>query len=205
MSSKPRGYFKYLLALDVETTGLCFGSIDPSYDERTGEMYQAVSIGAVVVDADTLKPVKDLYLEIQWDGVSIWSARAEQVHGLSKEYLQTNGVSPEDACVSLAELLLDYWGPDGVVGLIGHNVSTFDKFFVDRLLKNHGLTIKFGNRHVDTHSIGYATFGTYNSDDLFELVGVVRADHNALEDAYASLKVLQTVRALWGGLVEPSL
>lgn len=205
MSTQPRGYFKYLLALDVETTGLCFGGTNPAYNEATGERYQMVSAGLIVVDADTMKPIKSLYVEIQYDGVSIWSDRAEKVHGLSKAYLAENGVTPEEACITIAELLLEYWGPDGVVSLLGHNVATFDKFFLDQLMKDHGLTIKFGNRHIDTHSIGIATFKTYNSDDLFELIGVVRQDHNALEDAAAALKVVQTVRTLWGGFVEPNL
>jgi DNA polymerase III epsilon subunit-like protein len=198
MSNNPRGYFKYLLALDVETTGLCFSGTNPAYNAETGEKYQMVSAGLIVVDANTLKPIKTLYVEIQWDGKSIWNDKAEKVHGLSKAYLAENGVTSEDACVQIAELLLEYWGPDGVVSLLGHNVATFDKFFLDQLMKDHGIEIKFGNRHIDSHSCAY-------TDDAFEYVGVVRNDHNALEDAYASLKVIQTIRHLWQGLVNPNI
>lgn len=206
MNTKPKGYMQYLLAVDAETTGLCFGGHNVAYNSKTGEKYQMVSVGLIVVNADNLKPVKELYIEIQWDGKSIWSPGAEKIHGLSKDYLKSNGKTSEEACVEIAELLLNYWGPNGVISLLGHNVATFDKFFIDQLLTDHGINIKFGSRHIDTHSIAFSCFGTYNSDDAFEYVGVEsRGAHNALDDAHASLKVAQTARQLWKGLVEPNL
>ena len=192
----PRGYFKYLLAADAETSGLCFGSDNPVSNPKTGEHYQAVSFGLIVVDAETFQPVEDLYVEIQWNGKSNWTAGAEKIHGLSKDYLAKNGLTQEEAVVAIAELVLKYWGADGTISLIGQNVATFDLHFLRDLVRSQGIEFKFGNRHTDTHGLGHTVFGTYNSDDLFELVGVVRKDHNSLEDAYASLKVVQVVRAM---------
>jgi hypothetical protein len=206
--SKPRGYFEKVLAIDVETSGMAFNEDDPSINTATGETYQIVSIGLVVASALTFKPVEELYLEIKWDGVSKWEAKAESVHGLSKSYLAEAGVTPEDAVVAIANLIADYWGNDVPVCLLGHNVSTFDIWFLKRLLRSFDIHVRFGSRTVDTNAIGLATFGTFNSDDLFELVGMgVRdpAKHNALDDAKMALAVCRFTKQLWTEVVLPEL
>lgn len=201
---KPRGYFKYSLAIDCETSGLAIGSDDPSYDPKTGDTYQAVSWGLIVVDTDTLKTVEKLYLEVQWDGVSKWNEQAERIHGLSKEHLKQHGLTVEQAVVEIGELILKYWGPTSPVSLIGHNVTTFDLYFFRRMMRSQGVNIKIANRHVDTNSIGYAVFNTYNSDDLFELVGLPKRDpnnHNALTDASNALQVVKVVRKIYNHIL----
>lgn len=208
--TKPRGYFEKVLAIDVETSGLVFShdSDDPSINSETGETYQIVSIGLIVASSLTFKPIEELYLEIKWDGVSKWSTKAEAVHGLSKEYLEQNGVSAEEAVEAIGNLILDYWGTDSPVCLLGHNVSSFDIWFFKRLLRSVGINLRFGSRTVDTNAIGLATFGTFNSDDLFELVGMgVRdpAKHNALDDARMALAVCRFTKELWTEVVLPEL
>lgn len=208
MNKKPRGYFEKVLSIDVETSGMAFNADDPSYDVDTGETYQIVSIGLIVASAKTFKPVEELYLEIKWDGKSVWSTKAEAVHGLSKEYLEQNGVSPEDAVVAIGNLIADYWGNDVPVCLLGHNVSTFDIWFLKRLLRDFEIHVRFGSRTVDTNAIGLATFGTFNSDDLFALVGAEPRDpakHNALDDARMALSVCRFTKQLWTEVVLPEL
>ena len=195
---KPRGYFEKLLFIDCETSGLAFNSVDPSYDEATGKTYQAVSWGMVVTDAQTLKAIERLYVEIKWDGKSEWSVDAQRVHGLSLEYLEEHGMTDEEAVVAIAELILKYWGPDGVVCVGGHNVATFDLPFLRRLLTDNGIHVKFGSRVVDTNSLGFGTFGTFISDDLFDTVGIPeRGEHNALADADAARIAVQRVRKMF--------
>lgn len=194
--AKPRGFRQFLLAFDSETTGLAFNELDPSFNSKTGERYQMVSFGALVVDTVTLKVVDQLYVEIKWNGTSVWSPGAERVHGLSKEYLDEHGVEEEEAACMIAEFILKYWG-NTAVNMLGHNVSTFDLQFLRALLYKFGITVPFGNKHVDTNSIGFAVFQTHNSDDLFSICGVKqRAEHNSLDDAMACIKVLTTVRSL---------
>lgn len=200
MSTKPRGYFTRALVIDAETTGLAFGCDDASYNPTTKEKFQSVSWGLIVVDAQSLETIEEKYIEIQWDGKSVWHDRAEQVHGLSREYLAANGLTPEEAAIEIAGLILDHWGPSSPVCLIGHNVATFDMWFLKRLLRDHGIEIKFGNRHVDTNSIGFSVYATYNSDDLFEEIGLPTRDpnkHNALDDARSSLAVVRATRSLF--------
>ena len=106
-------------------------------------------------------------------------------------------MSTEDAVVAIAALILKYWGPDTPLCLAGHNVMTFDMPFLKRLLRSQGIEIKFGNRHIDTNSIGFGVYQTYNSDDLFETVGCAkRAEHNALDDARNVMRTIRVTRSL---------
>lgn len=200
MSNKPRGYIELVLFMDAETSGIAMGCDDPSYDPELDKEYQAVSWGLVVANAQTLKPIETLYVEIKWNGESIWSKEAQKIHGLSPAYLEQHGVSEEDACIQIAELLMKYWGPEGVVCIGGHNVATFDKFFFKRLLNKFGLPVRFGSKTIDTNAIGFATFGTHNSDELFEVVGLPPRDpenHNSLQDADNARRTVQIVRSLF--------
>lgn len=195
---KPKGYFEKMLAIDCETTGVAINSDDPSYDPNTGDTYQAISWGMIVADAQTFEPIEKLYLEIQWDGESVWDSRTENIHGLTREYLIQNGLTEEEAIVEIANLINRHWGPDVSIRTLGHNVATFDIWFLKRLARKFGLEFRFGNRHIDTSSIGFATFGTYTSDQLFEEVGLpVRGAHNALDDAQYALSAVKTVRMLF--------
>jgi hypothetical protein len=204
--NKPRGYFQYLLAMDCETTGLCTNCDDPTHNPDTGEYHQAVSWGLIVADSTTLKPIEKMYVEIKWNKKSkaqqkidpLWGTRAEQIHGLTRAYLEDNGLDEEDAVVKMGEMILKYWGPIGNIRCLGHNVHTFDMPFFRDLFRRHGVPLKFGNRHYDTNSIGFATFTTYNSDDLFEAVGFEkRGDHNALTDAEQALESARIVRKIF--------
>lgn len=209
-NKKPKGYFKYVLAVDVETSGMAYAqsSDDPSYNPRTGETYQVVSIGLVVADAATFRPVEELYLEIKWDGESTWSKEAEQVHGLSKQYLEEHGVDRATAVEAIGNLVVSYWGFDVPICLLGHNVATFDLWFFKRLMRSEGVHLRFGNRYLDSASVGLATFGTFNSDDLFAAAGFPERDpskHNALDDAKMALASVRLVKELWNELVTPEL
>lgn len=202
--SKPRGYIELVLFIDAETSGLAYGSDDPVY-EANGGRYQAVSWGLVVANAQTLKPIEKLYVEIKWDGESIWSKEAQKVHGLSPAYLEEHGMTEEEAVIEIAGLILKYWGTDGVVCLGGHNVATFDKFYLRDMLRRHGIEVKFGSKTIDTNAIGFATFETHNSDQLFEAVGLPPRDpahHNALTDADNARKAVQIIRTMFKQCVD---
>jgi DNA polymerase III epsilon subunit-like protein len=194
--SQSRGYITRLLVLDCETTGLHFNQDDPALGDGKKGYFQAVAWGLIVVNAVTLEPIEELYLEIQWDGQSIWNTKAENIHGLSKAYLKSNGVTRAEAVEAIGNLIIDHWGIDTPVHVLGHNPQ-FDLAFLKADLRSEGLEIKFGNKMVDTNSIGFAVYSTHNSDDLFEMVGLPkREDHNALEDARNALYVVKVTRTL---------
>ena len=198
LKGKPIGYFEKFLALDCETTGLAYNSDDPSYDPKTGKLYQAISWGFIVADAVTLKPIETLYLEIKWDGESEWNMGAQKVHGLSKEHLEKNGLTEEEAVVQIGSLILKHWGPDVSIRTLGHNHVSFDLWFLKRLMRKYGVELKFGNRHIDMSSIGFVNWNTFTSDQLFEAVGFDgRGAHNALDDASLSLEAARRTRLIF--------
>lgn len=209
MSNKPRGYFEKVLAIDVETSGMHFAStcVDPSFNPETSEAYQIVSIGLVVANARTFKPIEEMYLELKWDGESSWSSKAEKVHGLSKQYLEEHGVTREEAVTEIGNLIINHWEHTPIC-FLGHNVATFDVPFFRRLMESEDIYLSYGNRNVDTNALGIATFGTFNSDDLFECIGFPPRDpakHNALDDAKMSLAAARMVKELWTELVMPEI
>jgi len=203
---KPRGYFEKILAIDCETTGLCFSNDSPVYNEETGERHQTVSWGVIVARADNLKPIDELYVEIKWNKESKkqkkkdskFGSFAEKVHGLSKAYLEKNGVTEEEAIVQIGSLIMKHWGPKNRVVTLGHNVHTFDMPFLRDLFGRYEVDLKFGNRHIDTNSIGFVNWNTFNSDDLFGMIGFEeRGDHNALEDIRQALEVARSTRLIF--------
>ena len=191
-----RGFFSKVLAMDCETSGLNGKNHDPSIG------YQAVSWGFVVADADTLQPIDKLYIEIKWNGEAAWEKKAEAIHGLSKEYLEVNGVSEQEALVEIANFIYKHWDPNSefssqrCVRCLGHNVATFDVWFLRQLFEKFEMPLITGNRFIDTSTIAWAVFDCFNSDDAFELIGVERKLHNSLEDAEASLALVRTTRQL---------
>jgi DNA polymerase III epsilon subunit-like protein len=194
--SQNRGYITRVLALDCETTGLHFNQDNPALGDGKRGYFQTVSWGLIVANAITLEPIEELYLEIQWDGNSIWNTKAESVHGLSKAYLKENGVTRTEAVESIGNLIIDHWGIDSPVHVLGHNPQ-FDLAFLKADLRSEGLEIKFGNKMIDTNSVGFTVYNTHNSDDLFEMVGLPqREDHNALTDAQNALYVVKATRGL---------
>lgn len=204
--NKPRGHFDYLLAIDCETTGICLNNDSPVYNPNTGERHQTVSWGVIVADAKTLKPIEEKYVEIKWNLESLkqkkdnpnFGKRAEEIHGLTRNYLEENGIDEEDAVVEIGGLILKYWGPEVSIRTLGHNVHMFDLQFLRDMFERHEIHLRFGNRHYDTNSVGFVTFGTFNSDDLFETVGFdPRGAHNSLDDAKMALETARRIRVLF--------
>jgi len=198
--SKPRGYFEKLLALDCETTGLTFGGDDPSVG------HQAVSWGLIVTDFKTLQPIEELYVEVKWNDISkaarkkdpSFGKRAEEIHGLTYEYLEKNGLDEEEAVVQMVSMIMKHWGPTSCIPLLGHNVVSFDMWFLKRMTRAYDINLKHGARHFDTNTIGGICWQNFNSDDLFASCGFEdRGEHNALDDAKNSLESARLTRMIF--------
>lgn len=199
-NDKPRGYFEKILAIDCETTGLNFNTNDCT------EGHQPLSWGLVVADGQTLNPIEELYVEIKWNLQSLkareqdpqFGKQAEKIHGLTLDYLEKNGIDESEAVEKIGNLIVKYWGPTVSIRTLGHNVSTFDMPFLRAMFQQHGINLRFGNRHFDTNSIAFATVGSYNSDDFFNIMGMEDRDvHNALEDAKMALECTRRIKLLW--------
>jgi len=187
-----KGYFDKFIAIDCATSGINRDADNPSKD------YQSVSWGIIVASVKDFKPIDGLYTEIKWNGMSKWDPKAEEVHGLSKDYLNKNGVTEAEAAEEIGGLLFEHFGIDVPITLLGHNVVSFDLPFLKKLLHSNDLLFKFSNRHMDTFSLAMGTVQTYNSDDLFDLMGCTkRGIHNALDDANFALKTYQIINKIW--------
>lgn len=197
------GFFDKVLALDVETSGLIRSTSNPCVNYKTGEYYQMVSVGMAIADTETLKPVDTLYVEIKWDGRSLWSAGAEKKHGLSKAYLERNGVSDVEALAQIVDFVSTYWdinaeySKDRVVHCLGTNVASFDMFFMHDLFDRYEVPFfPVSNQVIDTNTVGWVTMGMFTSDKLFEAIGIKRDKHNSLEDALLSLEAARRIRKM---------
>lgn len=191
-----KGELTYLLGLDCETTGVAGGCDDPSYNPKTGETYQAISWGLVVVDSKTFKQKDSLYVEIKWDQQSTWNSKTENVHGLTKSYLDQNGLDQEDAVVEIGSFILKYFDNTAIVP-IGHNVH-FDVAFMRSLMRLYDIDIRFANRMVDTNSLGLTLVNSFTSDELFEKLGYNDRDcHNALEDIKMTVEAARAMKLVF--------
>lgn len=205
---------QYLLAFDTETSGLVYGSKDPSFNHDTNEHYQIVSIGMLVLDAKSLRTVEKLYLEIQWNGESLWAQGAEAVHGLSKSHLEEFGLTEEEACDEIMDFITKYWGPEDTatyndvqkfkfpcaqLNCVGHNVH-FDIAFLRGLFNRvctSNLVLNISQRNIDSFALGYTILGAENSDELFEMCGLPeRTKHNSLEDIEYTVESIRRIKKL---------
>lgn len=199
--TKPPGYFERIFAFDVETSGLYFGYENPvTGSPVTGERgyYQTVSWGIQVLNASTLKVIDEVYIEQQWDGVSLWEPKAEAVHGLSKAYLAEHGKTRDEVAEIIANLVIKHWGKTSLVTL-GHNSISFDLPFLKHEMDLSGIHLNVGNRHLDSNTIAFTLFGAFNSDDLFKELGFdARNAHNALDDIKMTVDAFRVAKQMIG-------
>lgn len=190
----------YILGMDCETTGINFDSYQPSKGQ------QSVSWGFLVIDARTLDVIEELYIEIKWNKEMkkkrkedpYFGKKAEDIHGLTYDYLDQNGVDEEEAAVQIANLIYRYWGPNNTISSLGANTVKFDMDFLMSLLNKYGINPRVAARHIDSHSIGFATVGSFSTDEFFSTMGLEdRGKHNALEDIKMTLESIRRVRVIW--------
>ena len=188
-----------VIAIDCETSGINFKSNRSECTESVAKNYQAVSWGLVVADAKTFKPIDELYVEVKWNGYSKWDVKAEQVHGLSKEYLEENGVDEEEALVMILEFIMKYVDIKKPLYFLGHNIMSFDIPFFKDLLNRYGIKdVKIGHRYFDTFALSMGTLKEYDSNTLFERVGYkARESHNSLDDAKYALGTYRKIQKAW--------
>lgn len=189
--------FQRILAMDCETSGLFTRHPTPSNRTVDGvnQRYQAVAWGMIVLDTK-FNELDRLYTEIQWDGTALWSAGAEKVHGLSKAYLSENAPTFEEAYAEIGNFILKWFGGTPIVTL-GHNNITFDLDFLRNDFEQLGIQLPFGNRHLDSNTLGFTLFDTYTSDQLFTAIGQTDrvGGHNALDDIERTVEVFRVARS----------
>src|SRR5690606_5178943 len=119
-------------------------------------------------------------------------------------HLAKNGLPFEDAYVDICNFIFKWFATTPIVTL-GHNSITFDMAFLREDCAQVGLNLKFGNRHLDSNTLGVTLFNTYTSDQLFSEMGQEdRGDsHNALDDIKRTIEVFRVARAMANQVLGP--
>ena len=182
-----------IVAIDVETTGFSKGA------DITAN-HQILSIGLVVADRN-FNPIDEFYCEIKWNQTSHWSEIARSIHGMSKEYLEENGLDEEDAVLEIAQFLLKYFDAEETIFFLGHNPRNFDVPFFNKLTNKYDVYFKIEHRTVDSFSVGFTCLGADDSDTLFSYFYPKRTEHNALEDAKMSLGACRKIRKVMRSMI----
>lgn len=186
-----------ILVVDTETGGL-----DPVSES-------ILSLGACVLDTDSGEVEDKFYVLIHEDPI-IANPKALAVNGLSIEDIQEHGVSPSVAITMLGEFMRKHGLRKPM--LAGHNIAGFDMGFIRRLYKQAGVKFLPFDYHVlDTMSVavllrafGHLPVERVTLDNLCQHFGInIRdggegAQHNALEDAVATAKLLQALQVFIG-------
>lgn len=182
---------KFGICIDWETTGADFDS------GESHKRYQGISYGAIIYSTETFEVVEKLYREIKFDDTKyIWTDGAEKIHGLSRDYLERNGVTREEALVDLLDLIERYIGSGNKIQLCGHNVS-FDLAFTNQIANDFGVQLEWHHVQIETSQLAFVAIGKYKSNDVFPFFcGETRTLHNALDDAEQCLSVVRGVRAM---------
>lgn len=196
---------KYCVFLDWETSGADFNL---SYEEQS-KIYQGVQLGLVVANTETFEEVDSMKVNIKFDPKFKWEDAAEKIHGLSREFLEQNGMPRDEAAVEVIEFLVRHFNKDIFylegekkemnshrLCFGGHNLE-FDISHFKALLAHVGFCVDDHHVKLNTTVIGFTAVGLYRSNDLFPLFGAEeRGDHDALEDARQSLAVARGVKEL---------
>ena len=170
-----------LISVDVEASG-----DSPS----NGSL---LSIGACLVE----DPTVGIYLELKPVPGTPWSAEAEGVHKLSREYLAGNALEPIDAMCRL-----DAWVTEQADGrwpvFVGFN-APFDWMFVADAFWRYLGRNPFGISALDLKSVYMGKYGVPNWEQTRK-VHVERElglrfehTHNALEDARDQARLAQVL------------
>jgi DNA polymerase III epsilon subunit-like protein len=181
---------KYGLCIDWETSGSNFDG-DSSID------YQGIAFGAAVFNTDDFSIVDKMKRYIKFDNKKYkWSNDAEKIHGLTREFLDKNGKTQEEAAIDLGNFVLTYFGITPKVLILGHNVD-FDIAFTKQLLEPYDIMFKIHHVKLDTSSAGLIAFNKFKSNDLFKLIGLEnRNEHDPLQDVEYTIELAKSIRLL---------
>lgn len=185
----------HILVIDWETSGAEFGMSA----EEIAKKYQGISLGLIVADFETLEEVYSDYFLIKYDSQYTWTQKAEEIHGITREELEKNGVSREEAMERVLGAILEFWGPKGIIVFGAHNAAFDMAFLQEQILKPAGVTLEFHQAKLDTAVLGMMLFGNGRSDFVFELLAGCdgRGAHNSLDDARFCLQSMRTAKQLF--------
>lgn len=175
-----------VLFLDWETTG-----VPPDdWDMRTGPM--GISLGVVATDTDHWNPIAQDQFHVAYTTDHTWSSESERIHGLSRTFLASEGISQADAADRFNDFARTHVG--NVIRIGGHNAE-FDRKFTKQLLMHSvsSAPVEIDFRIYDSMAIA-ALLGFSSGGEMFRYYGHQRGvHHDALDDALGALKAFRKV------------
>lgn len=176
---------RLLVFVDIETTGFDFLK------------HEIIEIACLVVDPQTLE-VKGEYCT---------KVKPEHLETADPEALRYNNYSEERwfQAKPLKEVLkeINRFAPGGM--FVGHNVS-FDRLFIEKAVREKGISLNFDYHWLDTASIAYQKLfrgkepKKLKLTHVCEALGIPHAEaHTALGDAKLTLEVYRYLKKKKGG------
>lgn len=155
---------KYYLALHIETTGLNHVIDEPIYKNNN-----IVALSAVICEKGTFNIIdeKIIFIDHGIDEVG------DRWHGITKEFLEEEGVDEESAVLEFANFILEYFDSNDSIICLGQNVHSFVLPFVKNLLYRNEVFIQFSVNALDVFSVTVSTIGETTIQELIELFGNV--------------------------------
>lgn len=205
---------KYVCVADTETGGLPSKGGKGKPEKKAFYDVALVEVALVVVDCINLKIV-DEYNEIisPYKEDCEYSPGAESVHGLSKKYLEENGLDVKEVYKGVKSFMKTYANPKIGTILAGHNFQLFDVPFFEGLFNFHGDNLWDYVKFIeDTMKLGWYRaieqenykLGTCCTKEGVELVDAHRALTDTRANAKLFMKYIELLRGNGGGQVQKS-
>lgn len=165
---------KYITCLDIETSGL------------NAKEDRIVQFAAIKFDKETFEEVKSISHIIKPSGRYEIAPQAQEKHGLTKEYIETNGILFGTIIDEVLEMLNDS-------DILSYNGNTFDIKFLCEEFSRNGKTFPLdGRRFYDA----FAMECKFNPRDLSSVYKrytgkELEGAHDAFEDVKATIEVFK--------------
>lgn len=181
-----------LLVLSVETSGMNVANTI-NVDRIYSNQYQILSIGMIVCD-NKFKKIDELYIELKYDGESLWDSNAEKIHGLTKTYLRNNGIREIKAIEMVGNFLVDHF-EQSKIKVIGHNTH-FALTFFDAWFRKYDINLSFDCHYLDLSTLGYTFLGKSSKKEIFKFLNIPDNIRNALNTSKKVLKAFRMFKSL---------
>lgn len=187
---------KYLV-ITCDTTGLNKNDIFNPQVNGTN-YYQPITFGLVVVD-ESFNSIDELYVEIKWDGKSIWENEAQKMHGKSIESLSANGIKEIEAVEEIGSFIFEHFG-NGNINLVGCN-TVFSRNYLNAMFHRYDVQLKFSSKVHDLNTLGFVLFGANSRDEIFNALDIKKpSTPNALVTSRNITKCFKLIKQLWNTL-----
>lgn len=171
---------KYLVSYDVETTGL-----SPQNDF-------IIQLSCIKIEKDTFNEIDRRDWYIKPAHAYTIDPKATEVHGLTKEFIESNGKTIKEIADDFLNLI------DGC-DFLTYNGNTFDIQFLYKDFNMFGYDLKLENRMFYDAYAMECTFRPRNLSSIYhDYTGkILDGAHNAIKDVEATIEVFKKQKELY--------